>query len=253
MSSKLPLENITVLITRPESLAGSLMQRIRDAGGTAILYPVLKITAIEDSEVLSSITDNLSKFDIAIFISPTAVAITLEKIKSLPENIKLAVIGSSTAAMLNKHGYQAQIVPEDFTTESLLQHPDLQLDNVASKEIIIFRGVGGRDLLGNTLIQRGANITYAETYRREKNQLDSLNQDQLNKIDVLTVTSNESLQNLFDLTDSESKLLLNKSPLIVPGDRAHKLAAQLGFKQIIQASNATDDACIQTLIKSFPV
>ncbi|MDH5388675.1 MAG: uroporphyrinogen-III synthase [Gammaproteobacteria bacterium] len=247
MSTKLPLENISVLITRPESLANSLKQLITKAGGTAILYPVIKITPIDDSLSLRSITDNLSKFDIAIFISPTAVSITLEKIKSLPENLKLAVIGSSTETMLKKYGYQAQIIPAEFTTESLLQHLSFQQPNVATKEIIIFRGEGGRELLGNTLIQRGANITYAETYRREKNQLGSLNHDQLNHIDVLTVTSNEGLQNLFDLTDSESKTMLINLPLIVPGDRAHRLATQLGFKKIIQASNATDDACIQAI------
>lgn len=251
MNSNLPLVNKTVLITRPDQLANSLKHRITDAGGTAKQYPVIKITAVEDSQALRSITDNLSQFDIGIFISPTAVTKTLEKIKLLPENLMIAVIGSSTEAMLSKHGYQVQIVPDEFNTESLLQHSSLQKNNITDKKIVIFRGLGGRDLLGNTLIQRGANVTYAETYRREKNQLESLNQDQFEKIDVVAVTSNQGLQYLFDLTDDTFKSLLIALPIIVPGVRAHKLAAQLGFNHIIQANNATDDACMQALINEF--
>lgn len=251
MNPRLPLANKTVLITRPDQLANSLKQRITDAGGTAQHYPVIKITSVENSQALRSITDNLSQFDIAIFISPTAVTNTLEKIKLLPENLNLAVIGSSTEAMLGTHGYQVQIAPDDFNTESLLQHPSLQQNKITSKKIVIFRGVGGRDLLGNTLIQRGATVTYAETYRRERNQLETLNLDQFEKIDVVTVTSNQGLQNLFDLTDDTFKSLLIAVPIIVPGERAHKLAAQLGFSRIIQASNATDDACMQALINEF--
>ena len=147
--------------------------------------------------------------------------------------------------MLNKHGLQAQIVPEHFNTESLLEHPDLQQDKIAGKSIVIFRGVGGRELLGNILTERDAKVVYAEMYQRKKNSILSLNQKELADIDMLTVTSNEGLQNLYDLTDDKSAL--TALPIVVPGIRAHKLATQLGFSSIIQSSNATDDACIQSL------
>ena len=249
MSSCLPLQNKTILITRPEALADSLLQRIKKAGGIAQHYPVLRINGIEESADLSSSINNLSTFDIAIFISPTAVQKTLEKIKPLPEHLALAVIGRSTEAMLKKWGYQAQIIPDDFNSESLLQHPSLQQDKIIDKSIVIFRGVGGRDLLSNTLTQRGANVIYIETYKREKNPLASLSLEQLSHLDALTVTSNEGLQNLFDLTDDKSSL--TELPIFVPGDRAQQLAKSLGFSHIIQASNATDDACLESLIKHF--
>ena len=251
MNSRLPLENKTVLVTRPEQLANSLMQCITDVGGIAIHYPVIKISDVEDSQTLDAITNNLTQFDIAIFISPTAVQQTLKHTQTLPDNLMLAVIGSSTESMLNNHGYQAQIVPDEFNTESLLQHSSLQENNITSKNVVIFRGVGGRDLLGNTLTQRGANVTYAETYRREKNQLDPLNHEQLEKIDVVTVTSNQGLQNLFELTEDDSLPLLRQLPIIVPGFRAKELAEQLGFNRIFQASNATDDACLEAIINEF--
>lgn len=253
MSTSLPLKNKTVLITRPLHLADSLLKRITDAGGIAYHYPVIRICDVEESEALNSILNNLLSFDIAIFISPTAVHKTLEKIHVLPEKLILAVIGSSTESTLNKYGYQAQIVPDDFNSESLLQHPTFQSENVDNKSIVIFRGVGGREFLGDQLIQRGAKLTYAEIYRREKNSLAPLTSDQLASIDVITVSSNEGLQNLFDLTDIEAKSLLLNKPIIVPGSRAHDLAVHFGFTSITQALNATDDAYMQTLTDSFSI
>ena len=116
MNSCLPLQNKTILITRPEALAGPLLQRIKEAGGIAQHYPVIRISNIEETATLLSIINNLSTFDIAIFISPTAVQKTLEKINPLPKHLVLAVIGRSTESMLIKQGYQAQIIPDDFNS-----------------------------------------------------------------------------------------------------------------------------------------
>ena len=253
MSTDLPLNNKTILITRPEGLADSLLQRIKDLGGTALHYPVIRIINVEKTDALNTIIKRFPTFDIAIFISPTAVIKTLEIIKTLPKNIELAVIGRSTQSMLKKQGYSVQMVPDDFNTESLLQLPALQKSEISTKSIVIFRGVGGRDLLSDTLKQRGAEVAYAETYQRTINSLPSLNEDEINCIDVLAITSNEGLQNLYDLTADDVKTRLTSLALIVPGNRAFKLAQSLGFKDIILANNASDDAYMDALFEHFSI
>ena len=251
MNLTLPINNRTILVTRPEELAGPLLRRISEAGGTALHYPVIRIGDVSDSAALNRIIDHLIDFDIAVFISPTAVKKTLEKIGPLPRKLALAVIGRSTETMLKQYHFSADIVPEGFDTESLLQQPALQPDRLSGKSVVIFRGEGGRDLLAGTLAERGASVTYAETYRREKNRLDSLDQDTLLQLDALTVTSNQGLQYLYELTDPHCQSLLTVLPVIVPGARAHALAHQLGFSHIIQADNATDDACLRALVTFF--
>ncbi|MCW8830914.1 MAG: uroporphyrinogen-III synthase [Gammaproteobacteria bacterium] len=221
------------------------MQRIKDAGGHAKHYPVIKICDVDDANRQLAIINKLSDFDLAIFISPTAVQQTLSKVKSLPTGLTLVVIGRSTEAMLNNHGLQADIVPADFHTESLLRHPALQQEKINGQSVVIFRGKGGRELLGKTLSERGASVSYAEMYQRIKNSINSLSHNELNSIDMLTVTSNEGLQNLYDLTNDKS--LLTTRPIIVPSRRARALANRLGFGTIIQSENATDDACMQAL------
>lgn len=249
MCNDLPLKNKTILITRPEGLADSLINQIDNAGGHAQHYPVIHIANIKKSDSLNTITANLDNYDMAIFISPTAVQKSLKLISVLPKKLRLAVIGRSTKSALEKQGYHAQIVPNDYNSESLLSSPDLQQDRVTNKSIIIFRGVGGRNLLGDTLIQRGAKVIYAETYQREKNLLPSLSDENLAQLDALAVSSNEGLQYLYELTTD--KATLTRITIIVPGTRAQQLAQKLGFSHIIQASNATDDACMHSLAQHF--
>ncbi len=251
MNSTLPLKDRTILVTRPEELAGPLLRRIAEAGGTALHYPVLRIGDVGDNPSLDAFINHLPDFDIAVFISPTAVQKTLDKIVALPDKLTLAVIGRSTEAMLKKHHLAADIVPEGFDTESLLQHPALQPDRLAGKSVVIFRGEGGRDLLADALADRGASVTYAETYRREKNRLQPLDLDTLLQLDALTVTSNQTLQYLYELTGEDCKSTLTTLPLIVPGRRAYALARQLGFQCIILAENATDEACLRALASYF--
>ena len=245
---KQPLAGLKVLVTRPEELADNLALLIEQAGGSPVLYPVISIEEPKDAERYNKILKELSSFDIAIFISPTAVQKTLEHIDCLPSTLKVAAIGSSTANSLSKNNILVSIKPDGHDSESLLKHAEFQPDKIAGKSIVIFRGEGGREMLGNALKSRGSFIHYAEMYRRtRKKNLPPLSIEQLDNLDIITVTSNEGLQNLFDLTGNKPALL--KLPLIVPGKRCEGLARELGFQNIVRSKDARDTSCIEALRK----
>ena len=70
--------------------------------------------------------------------------------------------------------------------------------------------------------------------------LDLLKRDAL---DIVTATSNEALQNLFDMAGPEGQPLLRRLPLVIPGHRQAELAARLGFVQgAVIAGHASDVA-----------
>ena len=240
------LNNTRVLVTRPNELADKLCDLISDAGGHPIRYPAIEIRDPSDINSREFVISNIHAFDIAIFISPTAVTRTMQYLPDLPETLRIAAIGSRTAETLAQSNINTDILPEGHDSESLLAHIEMQDVRVKEKKIIIFRGEGGRMLLGDTLTARGANVVYAEMYQRVKPQPEEPIDDILSRVDIVATTSNEGLLNLLDMVKDKS--LFRSLPLIVPGERCEKLARSLEFKQIIVAENATDSATMDALL-----
>src|SRR3989344_4207532 len=92
----LPLQGVRVLVTRPAAQAQSLAQRIEQAGGEAIRFPTLEIAATRDVATLERVLVGIAYFDLAVFISPNAVAHGLAHLKmhgGLPARLTIAAIG----------------------------------------------------------------------------------------------------------------------------------------------------------------
>ena len=240
-----PLQGTRVLVTRPQQRAGGLCELIEAAGGIALQFAAIEITDPTDSASREYAKNHIQEFDIAVFISPTAVEKTFEFIDQLPGGLAISAIGSRTGKALKSRGIRVDIMPDGHDSEALLRHSRMQASQVAGKKIVIFRGEGGRELLGDTLRSRGAEVFYAEMYYRSPPASDKLLQQYLAEADVVTVSSNQGLQNLYDLT--ADKQSLTRHVLVVPGERANALATALGFNNIIMAENATDEACMNAL------
>ncbi len=242
------LNNRNILVTRPQERAENLCQLIKLAGGHAMAYSVIEILPPLDNNPLINIENQLHQYNVAIFISPTAVAQTLKQISLFPEQLKIAAIGSKTAQLLQHYGIHVSIHPDGHNSESLLSHYALQPSAIAGKKILIFRGQGGRAFLGDHLTQRGAQIYYVESYRRGLPDIPPLSTDILAQLDVITLNSNESLNNLMQLNKYPAIL---STPIIIASDKTARNADSYGFKSIYQAKNATDEACLSSLKKLF--
>lgn len=246
MSTNTSLAGRTVLVTRPTARATGLAARISAVGGQARLYPVMEIAAPTDGRSRAAALENLASFDMAIFISPTAVEQTLAAVDALPAALSLAALGSSSARVLRAHGYTPLINAPTQDSESLLLQPPLQAAHVGGKRIVIFRGEGGRELLADTLRRRGALVCYADMYQRRRTVLAPLDTAYLQQLDAVCVSSNQGLENLLALCADYSAL--KSLPLFVPSQRCAVLANSLGFRHIHVAHDATDDATLRALI-----
>ncbi|MFZ5588270.1 MAG: uroporphyrinogen-III synthase [Pseudomonadota bacterium] len=254
--SKPALDRVRVLVTRPAHQAQRLRELIEARGGQVLLFPVLDIVEAENSATLDDIITRLDEFDIAIFISANAVNQGVSLIlgrRALPPHLKLATVGQRTAKELEQYGLCADICPSGkFNSEALLALDEMH--DVRGKNIVIFRGEGGREFLADTLRERGAQVEYAEVYRRAKPQGDSgalLHALMHRDVDIVTVTSNEGLRNLFDLAGSEAQPQLRQLPLVVISERQAELARELGFQHPPQVSSAAcDEALVEAIINA---
>ena len=246
-----PLFNKTILITRPVGREEQLRQLIEASGGAVIHYPVISITppSVADIEQISLFKEQLADYTMAIFISPVAVEQGLIYFSNLPKHMKVISLGSKTTQSLQSHSIDVSLESPGHNTESLLATEDFSAANIQNERILIFRGKGGRALLGDTLRQRGAKILYIETYQRARPSLPPLKPSQIKSIDAITISSHEGLTNLIAMNAGLDKL--TDIPLIIPAKRTASLARQLGFNNISVANNATDEAMIISLKTLF--
>ncbi|MEJ2630253.1 MAG: uroporphyrinogen-III synthase [Acidihalobacter sp.] len=227
------LAGLGAVITRPEHQAEALCERITAAGGRAIRFPVLEILDPTDSQALVEIIDRLEQFDLAVFISPNAVNKAMNLIlarRSWPSGLEVAAIGAKSAKELERYGLAVDLRPgRRFDSEALLAEPALA--NMHGKRVVIFRGDGGREMLGDTLARRGAEVAYGNAYRRGRPKTDTgtlFYHWSRGEIDVVLVTSTDGLRNLFDMVGKLGQMWLRKTPLIVGSERIAEAARELG-------------------------
>jgi uroporphyrinogen-III synthase len=214
-----------ILVTRPLEQAGILMRLIRDGGGEPVLFPVLEIRAPLHPEALEETMRDLSRFDLAIFISPTAVEYGLRYATASapwPEHLKVAAVGPGGVSALAAAGIKNVIVPATrFDSEGLLDKL-AKMTYLTYRNVLIFRGGGGRELLATELKRRGAEVTLAECYERTKPATDGASVVAMfreGKLDAITLTSSEAVDNLVEMLGDAGRELLAVTPLFAPHPR----------------------------------
>lgn len=254
-AASLPLEGRQVVVTRPAGQVAHLAEALIALGARPVLFPVLAILDVEDPKPLLDLAIRLDNFDWAAFVSPNAVDKALGPIlarRPWPVGLRAATVGHSSEQALARFGIQQVVAPRDrFDSEALLALPELQ--DMAGKRVIIFRGDGGRELLGDTLSRRGAQVEYITCYRRVRPNTDPaplLKLWEEGRLDALTVTSSEGLRNLYDMVGKLGQSWLRKTPTFVPHARIAEQAARLGFHHVI-ATGPADDGLVAGLLEYF--
>lgn len=222
-----------ILVTRPREQAAGLARAIEAAGGRAEIFPAIEIQDVPPPAVLSRLED----FDLAIFVSPTAVARAMAHAGTTPALV--AAIGAGTRRELERYGVRQVIAPSAGADSEALLAPLLaQLGDVADKRIVIIRGQGGRAFLGDALRNRGATVAYAECYRRVRP-----NARWQGRADAITVSSAEGLANLFEMADPA---LLRAVPLFTPHERVADAARQRAVLEVLIGGPSDEEmaACL---------
>jgi uroporphyrinogen-III synthase len=252
-----PLAGRRIVVTRPDAQAKGLADGIAQAGGVAVMFPVLAISDVEDVGTIVDVADRLDQFDLAIFISPNAVDKALNIVmgrREWPQQVRIACIGKSSERELARRGFRDVVAPQGrYDSEALLELDPLQGASITGRRVAIFRGDGGRELLGDTLIERGAAIEYVECYHRGKPDLDAAPLLKLwsrDELDALTVTSSEGLRNLFDMVGPLGQQWLRETLLFVPHARIAEQARRLGMNRVV-LTGPGDDGLIEGLMQHF--
>jgi len=225
-----------VLVTRARDQAGALIAAIEAAGGTAWLLPALDIAPLPAAEAPAEAPD------LAVFVSPNAVRHG-ERFLALA-GTHYAAIGPATAEAMRQAGRPPDLVPAGgYDSESLLGADELA--DMEGRRVLIVRGRGGRELLADTLRERGAAVDYAEVYERRLPEPAAGEVDAVitawreGRLRYVTCLSVATLRNLADLLGETGAGVLRGTTLVSASDRVLKLAVR-------------EDIAVDTLLAQGP-
>ena len=231
------LKGVRVLVARHQNQSSTLSAQLQRAGAEVIQFPAIEIQPTPLTAFLKNNFLNLDQYHHIIAISAHAARLGLHWIDQywpqLPVSIKWYAVGEKTASILNDADIEVITAFQGSDSEALLDLSELaQLNN---ENVLILRGLGGRELLKQTLEQRGAKVEYAELYQRT---LPNYSDSELNKAfiafspDILITLSGETLHNLVKLSQNRDIAIINKT-VLVPSERVAEQARSLGFSKIL--------------------
>ncbi|HEY4999612.1 MAG TPA: uroporphyrinogen-III synthase, partial [Usitatibacter sp.] len=146
------------------------------------------------------------------------------------------------AQALRNSGVEHVISPsERHDSEALLELPQMQV--VRGRNIIVFRGEGGREHLKQALEARGAHVEYAECYRRVRPAGDpsavaaALEAGEVHAVSALSA---ETLENFIALIGPAATRRLKSVTLVVPHAAVGARAEARRFARIAIAAHGAE-------------
>ena len=236
------LQGMGIVITRPRPAAEALAAALAAEGAKPFVFPALAIEDIPPTDALESALAALPRAALAIFVSAHAVQKGLAAAArhgAWPGGTAVAAVGEATAAALRNSGFTQVISPrERHDSDALAALPELQAARISGREVVIFRGEGGRERLKELLEERGARVHYAECYRRLRPDADPgplLQAWARGEVQAVSVLSGETLANFVAMLGAEGAGRLAGAVLVVPHEAiaAHREARR--FARVVVA------------------
>jgi uroporphyrinogen-III synthase len=243
------LKGKTIAITRPHEQAEESGKSIRQMGGKSYFIPTIEIKGSRDLSTTKKLIEALllEKVDYVILMSVNGVRYVLsaaeslglqEKLKQGLKKTTIIAVGPKTAHELENHQIPANLIPEKYTSEGIMQ--SLQQRSVTGKTIYIPRTSEAPPELAEKLREMGNNVEeiYVYTSQIPKNQRKSKKfiQDLSNgKIDAIIFSSSLGVKNFFTMMSQHGAVervqdLTNQLTVVAIGPTTAKVLAQMGLR-----------------------
>ena len=199
-----PLHGKRVVVTRARAQASELARRLDALGAEPIELPAIRIEPRIDSDEVRRAVESIHTYALVCLTSSNAVNLLFEAMAAQGRdaralaNASIAAIGAGTEAALAAYGVMADIVPERFVAEELVEELDkLQLQG---KPVLIARAAEAREVLPDALRKRGAQVDVVTLYETVAEDPDPDALERARDADFITFTSSSTVRNFVDVT-----------------------------------------------------
>ena len=252
-----PLFGKTVLVTRARSQASKLTARLEQLGAKVIETPAIRLEAPADGyKALDEAIARLADYQWLIFTSANGVERFFDRLLAAGKDARalgyanLAAIGTATAEKLKQYGLVADVIPQEFRAEGIIEALKGKLPPHA--KILLPRAQEAREILPEKLRELGAAVDVAPAYQTVCGDVDGeALREQLagGVIDLVTFTSSSTVRNLIQILGSAAPLQTVKTACI--GPVTADTARQNGVEPDMVADTYTIDGLVETIKQDF--
>jgi len=244
-----PLYGKRVVVTRARAQASGLAATLRALGAEVVELPAIRIEPRIDSNEVRRTVDAIHTYALICLTSPNGVRLLFEALAEANldaralANATVAAIGPGTARALAEHGICADIVPERFVAEALVEA--LAAVEVKDRPVLVARAAEARDVLPDALRERGAEVDIVALYEtvREDPAPDAIEAAQA--ANYVTFTSSSTVTNLVKALGDRFP---NSARIVSIGPITSEAARAAGLTVHVEAERHDVDGLVEALL-----
>jgi uroporphyrinogen III methyltransferase/synthase len=236
-----PLHGTTIAVTRARAQASGLAAQLAELGAEVVQAPVIRVSALPGP------APDLRRYDLVCLTSPNGVEMLFERLTAegldarALAGTRVAAIGPGTARALAEHGVIADVVPERFVAEGLVE----ALADVPVTRALVARAAEARDVLPDALRGRGAEVDVLALYETVADPFTAAERAAIAAADYVTFTSSSTVRFFFD---QAADGLLERTRLASIGPVTSETLRELGHPPDLEAERHDVDGLIAALV-----
>jgi len=244
-----PLHGRRVVVTRARAQASGLAATLRALGAEVVELPAIRIESRVGEDEVRAAIDAIHTFALVCLTSPNGVHLLFEALTEAGLDARalasanVAAIGPGTARALAEHGVAADIVPERFVAEALVEA--LAGVEVADHPVLVARAAEARDVLPDALRKRGAKVDVVALYEtvREEPEPDAV--EAARSADYVTFTSSSTVTNLVEALNGRFP---DSARIVSIGPITSEAARAAGLEVHVEAGRHDIDGLLDALL-----
>lgn len=258
-SAQRPLSGRRIVITRARAQAETLARQIEELGGEVFEFPTIEICPPESFAAFDDAVAKIEAYDWLIFTSVNSIEPFLSRLQkkgktvAVLTRVKVGAIGSETAKRLEDFGLHADLVPERYQAEGILDA--VKPETLQGKRVLIPRAAEAREILPSTLRRWGAEVDVIVAYRTVLPTVDAAPLRELlhrRRVDAITFTSSSTVKNFARLFDAKNlNDVTARCAIACIGPITAHTVGQLGGHVDIVAEEFTIPGMVRAIVAHF--
>jgi uroporphyrinogen III methyltransferase/synthase len=238
-----PLLGRSVAVTRARASSSELARRLGSLGARVIQAPVIRTRTLPGPPL------DPSPYDLICVSSPNGADRLAERLAQGGRDMRslagrtIAAIGPGTARALAGHGVLADIVPERFVAEGLIE----ALAATAVERALVVRPRTAREVLAQALRARGAQVDELELYETVAEPLSARVLEQARNADYITFTSSSTVGFFVQAAGGEAALS-EGTRIVSIGPATSATLREHGLAPDVQAESHDIDGMLDALL-----